>query len=313
MFFDIRTAALDDLTEQRLRLAASLLGAQGASARIGAWDDTHCHLLVAGTDDAYGRHALALAAGHGVRVLALGAPRQDLQVVPVSPLKTAPGLARELHRRLHGLAPGASHAPPAADTPTLCRLATPPLRGTVLVLRCHGYAVHLRPDTGRVHAASRSDLLAIGDRLGGSVCTIDSTPPDIAADGRDAGSLAAFLLRGAFRAGERLPAFPDGRYQLDARPEPGTLPTPLAAAQRMARAMAAGPLDTRRREAAGLHDVDPMDFNASLWAFAAAGLLRGTGQDAARAEPRPATLAQARPAGAALWSAITGRAALLRG
>lgn len=312
MFFDIRTAALDELTEQRLRVAASLLGAEGASARIGAWDDTHCHLLVAGTDEAYGRHALALAAVRGIRVLALGTHCDALPVVAVSPLKTAPVLARELHRGLHGLVPDASQAPAADGTPTLCRLATPPLPGTPLVLRCHGYAVHLCPGSGRVYAAGRPDLLAIGDRLGGSACTIEPMPPGVPPQAPDSGSLVAFLLRGAFRAGERLPAFPEGCYHLDALPNPGTLPAALPAAQRIARALAARPLDTRQREAAGLHDIDPVDFGASLWAFAAAGLLRGTGgaaQDARDTAVRPPP----RPAATALWSALTRRAALLRG
>ena len=65
MLFDIRTAALDDLTEQRLQLAASLLGAWRMRARITPWDGTSCHLLVADVDDAYGRRAMALAARRG--------------------------------------------------------------------------------------------------------------------------------------------------------------------------------------------------------------------------------------------------------
>ncbi|MCR6700566.1 MAG: hypothetical protein NVV68_05160 [Dokdonella sp.] len=61
MQFDIRTAALDDLAEQRIRLAVSLLPAYRLRGRLGAWDGTRCDLLIAAAGDAYGHRALSLA------------------------------------------------------------------------------------------------------------------------------------------------------------------------------------------------------------------------------------------------------------
>lgn len=316
MYFDIRTAALDDLTEQRLRLATSLLGAQRVSARIGPWDGGSCHLLVTDTDNAYGRHALALATRRGTGVMALGEPRGDLPVTPVSPLKTASEFARALQEQLGELTPRSSTSASGTGSapPVLCSLAMLPLRGAALDLHCHGYTVHLRPEAGLVHAATCSDLFAVIDGLCGTDCRIEAAAPGSLPEALPTHSLAAFLLRAAFRAGERLPAFPPGRYHLDACPDLGSLSTPMGAALRIARSLSAQPLDTRTRDAADLHDVDHVDFNASLWGFAAADLLRGacSAPDAGAHLPGQASPPPPR-ARRTFWSSLARRAALLRG
>lgn len=312
MLFDIRTAALDDLTEQRLQLAVSLLGAWRMRARITPWDGTSCHLLVTDVDDAYGRRAMALAARRGTGILALGQPRDDLPVSPTSPLKTASEFAKALRERLQLLAedtPASTRSTTSAESFPLCTLAMAPLRGTAVSLRCHGYVVHLRPQVGRVYAATYSDMLAVADSLCATDCAVE--PSDRAANMVDlvSASLESFLLRAAFRAGDRLPPFPPGRYHLDAWPDLGTLSTPMMAALRIARTLTTRPVGAHELDANGLQDVDPVDFNASLWGFAAADLLRGSS-----APPPPAPEPRQRSArmGTALWSTLARRFGLAR-
>ncbi|WP_257389018.1 hypothetical protein, partial [Tahibacter caeni] len=77
MRLDLRTAALTELEEQRVRIAAQLLAAHGGEARVGAWDGTRCDLVVLNADDGYGRHVLDIARRRGVPAVAFGAPRTD--------------------------------------------------------------------------------------------------------------------------------------------------------------------------------------------------------------------------------------------
>ncbi|TDR46812.1 hypothetical protein DFR29_103348 [Tahibacter aquaticus] len=70
MRIDLRTAALTDSEDQRVRIAASLLGAVRIEAKPSPWDGTRCDVVIVNADDAYGRQVLALAQKRGIGLVA---------------------------------------------------------------------------------------------------------------------------------------------------------------------------------------------------------------------------------------------------
>lgn len=307
MLFDIRTAALDDLVEQRVRLAISLLPAYKLRGRASPWDGTRCHLLVAAADDAYGHQALTLAMRRGTPVVALGEPIGDLGVEPLNPFSTASTLAKTIRTQLRGIAPQqAETADQPAARPAICKLAMPPLRGKAVNATCNGRMLTLRPEVGRVYAASHSDLLAVADGLSGSEWEIEVVERPPSTHDMMSASIESFLLRAAHRASERLPDFPDGRYRLEAWPDLGALPS-LVGALRIAKLLLRGPMAPHELARSEHHDIDRDELNACLWALAAADLLVDAGAGAPAWAPQPAPK-RVQPG---IWSSIARRFGLL--
>jgi len=308
VFFDIRTAALDDLVEQRVRLAVSLLGAYRLRAKVGPWDGTRCHLLIASSDDAYGQQALSLAQRRGTSLIPLGETESTPGIATISAYTPAAALAKLIHERLQGEQPQpAAIAPASATLPALCRLATPPLRGHAVDATCHHRKLMLRPQVGRVYARTHSDLLAVADSLSGSDWEMTVVDRPDSTENMVSASLEAFLVRAAHRASDRLPDFPEGRYRLDAWPDLGSLPSMLGAMQ-ASKLLIGNTLTLRELKQSAPATLDRAELNACLWAFAAADLLRDTAPSAGTiaAPARPARMQ------AGLWSSLARRFGLLR-
>ena len=308
MLFHIRTAALDDLAEQRVRLAASLLGAYRLRAKVDAWDGTRCHLLVASSDDAYGRQALSIAQRRGTPTIPLGETEAIPGVASISAFITASALAKLIRDRLQGdEAPQAVDVPGAkASRPALCLLATPPLRGQAVDATCNGRSLMLRPQVGRVYAATHSDLLAVADMLSGSDWDMRIVEHPESTEHLVSTSLESFLMRAAHRSAERLPDFPEGRYRLEAWPDLGALPS-LVGALQVANLLIAGPKSVRELAATDA-GANRSELNACLWAFAAADLLRDVDPGA-----KVVALPQRPPrVQTGLWSSLARRFGLLR-
>lgn len=314
MFFDIRTAALDEGLQQRVRLAVSLLGAEHLRARISGWDGTRCHLLIAAIDDEYGRRSLALALRRGTPALALGSKSLELSIEPIRLQAPVAALAKEIRRRLSALgtmvsAPGQAPTP-ALDSaePVLCQLAREPQRGRIVQLKGRGRSILIHPVAGRAYASSLSDLLLAPDALtlpGWKLRPVDDA---IEPTGLASLSLEAFLLRAAWCASDTLPEFPKGRYGLKTWPDLGGLPQ-MVGALRIAKLLlgeAVGTTELHRQE---VTELGPQQINATLWAFAGADLLRDADQ--------PAALQSALPGAAQMrrlpwWTAIARRFGLQR-
>lgn len=304
MLFDIRTAALDDLAEQRVRLAVSLLPAYRLRGRLGTWDGRRCDLLIAAADDVYGLRALSLAQRRGTPVMALGAPITDIGVEPVSAASPASVLARLMRDRLQAAAPETQPVAEADHIPSLCRLAVAPLRGRAVDVTCNGRTILLRPQLGRVYAASHSDLLAIADGMSGSPWRIELSDRPIDPHDLVSASIESFLLRTAQRAADRLPAFADGRYRLHAWPDLGSVPAYLDA-MRVARLLIRNAMTPEQIAGAdGMPDRRRVD--ACLWAFAAAHLLSDAGAQRTPLRPQPPPRLQP-----GLWSSLARRFGLL--
>ncbi len=305
MIFDIRTAALDDVFNQRVRLAASLLGAFRLRARVDAWDGTRCHLLIAAADDAYGQRTLALARERGTAVIALGDQRQASDPAGIDANTTASELARHIRTLLQAPQSGPERS---GDNPQpgLCQLALPPLRGNAIDASCNGRTLFLRPQVGRVYAATHSDLLALNDALSGSDWDMSVVENPGSTQDLVSASLDAFVMHAAYRIAERLPDFADGRYRLDAWPDLGSLPS-LVSALQVSRLLIGNTRNLRDLiEHAG--DIDRAELNACLWALAAADLLRA---------PVPTDNVVAMPVRAqrmqsGIWSKLASRFGLLR-
>ena len=303
MRLDARTAALDDATEQRVRLAASLLGAYRLRVRLTPWDGTRCDLLIASTEDAYGVQALALARRRGTAAIAVGRTGD----ATIGPDATASMLAQHIREQVGSAVSPEAGTVEAAPLPMLCQLAQPPLRGRAVDAVYHGRTLKLRPQTGRAYAPSRSELLAGVAKLPESQCR--AVAADAADEGRDmvSASLESVLLHAAHRSGERLPDFPEGRYWLDAWPDLGASPS-LAHALRLSLLLIGNMKSIAELVESGLGEATPADLNACLWAFAAADLLRD-GESAGRiATPPPRKLR----APAAFLSSLARRFGLRR-
>lgn len=320
MLFDIRTAALDEGLQQRVRLAVSLLAAERLHAQIGAWDGTRCHLLIAAIDDEYGRRALALALRRGTPALALGSKSLELAIEPVALHATVASLAKKIRQKLSALksadaAPGQAPAPapaPAQDShgnePVLCQLARAPLRGRTVRFKGRGRNILIHPTAGRAYASSLSDLLLAPDALSLPGWTLREADDGDEPTGLASLSLEAFLLRAAWNAGEALPEFPRGRYGLRTWPDLGGVPQMVGALQ-IAKLLLGEPMSALQLRKRELADVGPQQINACLWAFAAADLLHDADDAGHAPSALPGAAASSRRP---WWSAIARRFGLQR-
>ncbi|HET8899359.1 MAG TPA: hypothetical protein VFN09_11370 [Rhodanobacteraceae bacterium] len=304
MRIDLRVAALDEATEQRVRLAATLLGAYRLRVRVDAWDGSRCHLLLACPHDPWGKRATEQAGRRGVPVMdvCMACAASAGETVPAD--ISAAGLARAIRQKLAVvLTPPAPEAS-VDDLPGIYRLAQSGWRGKPAVASGDGRMVLTRPETGRVYAATRSDLLAAGDALVGAKWQIALEDPPRDTSELVSGSLEAFLLVAAIKSAARAPAFPAGRYRLETWPDLGTATT-VVAALRVAKLLLGTP-QSAVSLAQALPDVDVKQIHACLWAFAAADLLR---QDDGIDSPVAASPARPRDG---VWAGLARRFGLLR-
>lgn len=275
MVHDIRVAALDTETLQRVRLAITLLDAYRLRTRVSEWDGTRCDLLITASDDPYGQKALLLAQRRGTPLIALG----DADVAPsISqiPLATPPATITRLIRerlttsRISDSSRG--DAPVRTPQPALCQLASPSLRGRTLKARRNGRTLYLIPKTGRVYARTHSDLVSASGTLAELDWNIFESDPPTTFDSLVATSLEAFLMQAANSSASQLPDFPEGSYRLDTWPDLGSQPDLVRSLE------IAGLLTIRPRSVADLlafgGGMERDVVHGSLWALAAANLLR---------------------------------------
>lgn len=280
MRIDLRIAALSDLAEQRVRIAARLLAAHGREARVAAWDGTRCDAVVLAADDGYGQRVLDIAQRRGCPVVALSAgklPATDGVVVVDG---CAANLAAALHHVL-GVArsaDGVSNRPverPLANerrVAGLVALAGAPFRGIDVSATVGGRTVVLSGTTSRASAGSLSDLLAARDHLSIADWQLRAMPAgQRCAHATDSAmSLDAFFLTGALRGKAALPPFPDGTFGLRDWPDLGTAAEAIGGL-RVARLLQRAPATPQ-----GLIELSGLpaaDVNACLWAFRASNLL----------------------------------------
>src|SRR5690606_20650377 len=138
-----------------------------ARGRVADWDGTRCDLLIAAGEDAYGFKVMQLALQRGVPVIAIGEPLEPLSVEVLGSDCTTATLSQTIRahldvrpvtsRRSRPERPGAGEACCEA---AICRLAGEDLRGHAVNATRRGRTLMLRPQAGRIYAASHSDLLA---------------------------------------------------------------------------------------------------------------------------------------------------------
>lgn len=278
---DIAIAALNDQSEQRLRMAAQLLAAYRIGAKVRPWDGTRCSLLATDLSDAYGKQAFERARTRGTPVLVLSATDPGLadaaDVVYAHEGSLAPALARAMQDLLQPNETEAGQPESSATPPPLCRLAEPEFSGRAVDASCNGRLIHIRPEEGRVYAATFSDLLSARDSFAQGDWTLSAPASTDARHGDGANrSLEAFLLQSAFSGRDQLPPFPKGRYRLKDWPDVGSAPE-LVGALKVARTLLRSPADADELRA--ICGVDAREINASLWAYRAANLLHETNED----------------------------------
>lgn len=282
MQIDLRYAALDETVEQRVRLAAETLAAYRIEARASDWDGTQCGVLVAGSDDAYGRRVIDIARRRGISVLAIGAAVDDadktLAVSEATIVAIARGLRALLEARSSSDAPrrGDAVAPPRKDAePAACALTRlaiyPTLAGVDLEASIHGTTVWLLPSAGRVLSATVADQLRARDRLGSDDWNFTPLRERTRLIGEISHSLDSFYLQGAWAARARLPAFTATGVRLRDWPDLGGA-SDIVDALRVVKALQRGNGNLGRIVAAT--DVAEADVSACLWAFRASGILQ---------------------------------------
>lgn len=297
MRIDLRTAALTDSEDQRVRFAANLLGAVRIEAKLSPWDGTRCDVVVVNADDAYGRRVMELALKRGIGLVAYAA-----QAIPFDgPAQryVAEGTAASLVSALRGVIdavrkpapapnPGITAASAApvreGEACALVDLASDAWRGRDIDLELAGRRISIRASRGRVLAATLSDMLAARDALGEraeahAFTAVAEGHPGV---GEISWSLDAFLVDGALRCRLSLPAFTASAYALRDWPDLGSARetlTPL----RIASWLQQRPGCVRERaEKAG---IGTDEVNACLWAFRASNLLVLQEPQAAPARP----------------------------
>lgn len=307
MRIDLRTAALTDPEEQKVRLAANLLGAVRIEAKLSPWDGTRCDVVVVNADDAYGRRVMELAQKRGIGLVAYAA--QPIHFALPTQRYVAEGTAASLVSALRGVIdaarkpdstarPGASAAAPlpghTGDVSALLELTHDSWRGRDIDADIAGRRISIRASRGRVTAATLSDMLAARDALGEraephAFTAVAERHPGI---GEISWSLDAFLVDGALRCRQQLPAFAGSTYALRDFPDLGSTRetlTPL----RIASWLQQRPGCVKERaEKAG---ISAEEVNACLWAFRASNLLVIDEPPAAAAPPAAQAARVARP------------------
>lgn len=285
MRIDLRTAALTDSQEQKVSIAARLLGAQRIDAKISHWDGTRCDVVVVNADDSYGQQVAALARKRGTGLVAYSKQAFDGEDPTHCHAKdgTAAALSAVLLSvvaavRSSGESTSPSLAPalraPARvnDASALLCLADDEWRGRDIETDISGRRISIRASRGRVVARTLSDMLAARDALGRAAAPHKFS---LAVDrqhvaGEVAWSLDAFLVSGALRSKESLPVFDGTAYAIRDWPDLGSVPesaTPLRVASWLQQR--SGSVRERAQQARLPAD----EVNACLWAFRASNLL----------------------------------------
>ncbi|KGI77515.1 hypothetical protein [Oleiagrimonas soli] len=305
MRFDIRIAALSQAFEQRLRIAASLLGAYKINMQVDAWNGTRCHLLIAAGDDLYGQKALDIAHRRGTAVLAVGAAVNDAEYPVIGRDAAAVDIARRMRELLKPTTFAPTAKPDDAAT-ALHALFDGAWRHRPVDVLLDRRVVYLRPQTGRIFAATHSDLLAIQQALAEDSGELGLRAPEALPEHAISSSLEAYLLHIAHAANEKLPPYPDGRYHLKAWPDLGSVPA-LRDAMAVVARLTQGPTSPSELETALNGSPAASLIRPSLWAFSAAGLLQA---DAVAPQTAPRPVADARKQG--IWASIARHFGLKR-
>lgn len=309
----LRTAALEEEVEIRVRIAASLLAASSIHASVEPWDGTRCDLLIANARDAYGKQALDLALRRGTPVIVMSndSAMHD-GVTAVSTCIPAPNLARRFVDLLisrpspnTGRKTEMAHGEPVlraeVTAPIICRLAEGTILGHRVDIANSTRSITLCPTLGRAFASTHSDIHAAQAAIGENSWSIrfrDSAP-----SGDVSVSLDSFLMHAAYQAREKLPMIAQATYSLRHWPDLGSA-TDLVGGLRAAIALLTGPLDVD--QLATRCQIDRTTANAYLWAFRASNLLLGGGNN--QPEPtQPSTLVPSFKGGSSLFSRIAAR------
>lgn len=285
MRIDLRTAALTDSEEQKVRLAANLLGALRIEAKLSPWDGTRCDVVVVNADDAYGRRVMELAQKRSMGLIAYAT--QAISLEGPAQRQVSEGTAATLVAALRGVieairkpAAMASSGSSAAALPprregevsALMDLTHDTWRGRDIDADIAGRRISIRASRGRVLAATLSDLLAARDALGEpaeahAFVAVAERHPGM---GEVSCSLDAFLVDGALRGRRSLPAFAGSSYALRDWPDLG------AARETLTPLRIASWLQQRPgcvKERAQKAGINADEVNACLWAFHAGNLL----------------------------------------
>ncbi len=312
----IRHAGLEESQERRIRIASRLLSVYGIKASVEPWDGTRCTLLVVTAGDVIGERAVQLAQRRHTPVLVIGGGGvPDAGMFHVA--EGAPSaMILEVLRTILGVSGGlpVASGPETAsgdvlDACALVRLADHASgSGGDLFARVGSTDIKFRWSSGRVVAATHSDLLHARDRLGQAQWSIRPLDPNrrSKAPGEVSASIDVFFLRGALSPhAKTLPAFPAGRFQLADWPDLGSAPDlvqSLALAGHLIRHPATA---AEAAKATGM----PLELvERSFWGFRAAGLLAESGG------ARSGATGEAKlPAKPGVWKKLAARFGLLRG
>ncbi|WP_133818542.1 hypothetical protein [Tahibacter aquaticus] len=285
MRIDLRTAALTDSEDQRVRIAANLLGAVRIEAKLSPWDGTRCDVVIVNADDAYGRRVMELAQKRGIGLLAYAS--QAIHFDKASQCHVAEGTAVFLVSALRcvidaarkhdsAASPGTAAASPAparhGNFSALMELTHDAWRGRDIDADIAGRRISIRASRGRVMAGTLSDMLAARDALGKCAephgfTAVPERRPGI---GEISWSLDAFLVDGALRCRQSLPTFAGSAYSLRDWPDLGSAGetlTPLRIASWLQQR--SGSVQERAKKAG----IGADEVNACLWAFHASNLL----------------------------------------
>lgn len=283
MRIDLRMAALTDSEEQRVRLAARLLGAQRIEARLSPWDGTRCDVVVVNGDDAYGRQVMMLAKKRRTGIVAYAS--EDIPFDDAAHCRVIEGTAASLVSVLLSVIAavrdgGAAALPPAKYSrpeyleggSPLMHLAQEAWRGHDIDAVVAGRRISIRASSGRVMAGSLSDMLAARDALSHPTepHRFSPAPDRHRSAGEVTRSLDAFLVEAAWRGRHALPDFVGTAYGLRDWPDLASVQdatTPLRVARWLHQR--SGCVRERARQAG----VAPDELNACLWAFRASNLL----------------------------------------
>ncbi len=312
----VRHAGLEESQERRIRIASRLLSVYGIKASVEAWDGTRCTLLVVTAGEAMGERAAQLARRRHTPVLVIGGTGvPEAGVFHVA--EAAPSaMILETLRTILGVStavPGGP-VPEAAfngslDACALVRLAEHASgSGGDLFARVGSADIKFRWSSGRVVAATHSDLLHARDRLGHAQWSIRPLDPNrkSKASGEVSASIDVFFIRGALSPhAKALPAFSGARFQLSDWPDLGSAPD-LVQSLALAGHLIRQPATVA--EAAKATGVAAELVERHFWGFRAAGLLVGNGAT------RPGTVAAPKPqAKPGVWKKLAVRFGLLGG
>ncbi|GGA03284.1 hypothetical protein [Dyella caseinilytica] len=274
----IGVASVPEDIELRLSLACGLLAASQLHVQVSPWKGQPCDVLVVDMESGYGRLAREVGKRRNLTMLGFGRSGSTEDI---------PGL-RRLDRQ----------APAAAIAKTLQEILVPSkgfvagdiqgLLGICLhengsdeaILARHGStSVVLRPDAGRIHARSMSDLLAAEARLL-DLSWLSSTRTQKDAHESEwlvSRSIESFLVVACRRHQAYLPMLGEAPYRLNHWPDLGGISDDLHSL-RLAALLYLTPWSVGAlAKHLGLHETQ---VNAFFWATLASGALLCTDETA---------------------------------